>query len=491
MSELDLKPSAPSPPPATGYGKLFSWLDARTNVQSFLHEALDEPIPGGARIAYVFGSGLLFLFLSQIITGVFLAMYYVPQAEDANTTVAYITKEVSGGSFLRGIHAYGSSAVVIVLILHLLQTFIYGSYKGRRELLWIFGCILAMLMLGMAFTGYLLPWDQKAYFATTVGTNILTEVPLVGNALKRLLRGGNDMGTLTLSRFFVLHVFMIPAMIFGAVAVHVFLFRQAGAAGPIDEDPIAPKKPAEFFYPRQVVYDMGFALLIIVVLGILSHFMPIEVGPRANPADTQFLPRPEWYYLPMFQYLKYWRGAWTVIGILIIPTVLGILIIGLPFFDRSLERRPWKRPYTVGTMVLLLAGLAALGVQSRLEDARDPSIAAQIKKQNEETEAFRRTPFEPKSNDASVLAAVIAADPAVAKGKETYAAQGCDACHGDAGVGTAAAPKLTGITTKYNAAAMAGVLRKPTAAMDKGGMQPVELSDPELNALIAYVRSLR
>jgi len=343
----------------------------------------------------------------------------------------------------------------------------------------------------MAFTGYLLPWDQKAYFATTVGTNILSEVPLVGNALKRLLRGGNDMGTLTLSRFFVLHVFMIPAMIFAAVAAHIYLFRQAGAAGPIDEDPIAPKKPAQFFYPRQVVYDMGFALLIIVVLGILAYFLPIELGPKANPADTQFLPRPEWYYLPMFQYLKYWRGAWTVLGILIIPTVLGILIVGLPFFDRSLERRPWKRPYTVGAMVLFLAAFAGLGVRSHLEDVRDPSIAAQIKKQNEEMEAFRRTPFEPQSNEASVSAAVVAADPAVLKGKVLFAAQGCDACHGDGGVGTAAAPKLLGVAAKFDAGAVAAVLRKPTPAMGAGGMQPIDLPDADLNALVAYIRSLR
>src|SRR5205823_10622007 len=169
------------------------WLDRRTGLDSLLDHALDEPIPGGAKIAYVFGSGLLFLFLSQIVTGVFLAMYYVPSADHAHTTVAYITKEVTGGSLLRSIHAYGSSAIIIVLLLHIIQTFVYGSYKGRRELLWVVGCILFALMLGMAFTGYLLPWDQKAYFATTVGTNILSEIPVARNWLKQLLRGGTAL----------------------------------------------------------------------------------------------------------------------------------------------------------------------------------------------------------------------------------------------------------------------------------------------------------
>src|SRR5713101_7388787 len=152
------------------------WLDRRTGLDSLLDHALDEPIPGGAKIAYVFGSGLLFIFVSQIVTGVFLALYYVPSADHAHTTVAYITKAVTAGSFLRSLHAYGSSAIVVVLLLHLSQTYIYGAYKGRREILWLTGCVLFALILAMAFTGYLLPWDQRAYFATAVGTNAASEM---------------------------------------------------------------------------------------------------------------------------------------------------------------------------------------------------------------------------------------------------------------------------------------------------------------------------
>ena len=213
---------------------LWAWLNRRTGLDDLLRSALDEPIPGGARFAYIFGSGLLFMFLSQIITGIFLALYYVPSADHAHTTVAYITKAVTAGSFLRSLHAYGASAMVIVLFLHLSQTYIYGSYKGRRELLWLSGCILFGLVLAMAFTGYLLPWDQRAYFATAVGTNAVSEVPWIGESIKSLMRGGTEMGTLTISRFFVAHVFFIPACIFALVASHIFLFRQAGAAGPIN-----------------------------------------------------------------------------------------------------------------------------------------------------------------------------------------------------------------------------------------------------------------
>lgn len=152
--------------------RALDWVDDRTGIRGIAKHVLDEPIPGGARWAYVFGSGLLFIFLLQVVTGVSLALYYTPTAETAHTSLAYITKQAAGGAFLRSLHSYGSSAMIIVLALHFLQTFTYGSFKGRRELLWLSGAVLSFLVLGMGFTGYLLPWDQKAYFATAVGTNI-------------------------------------------------------------------------------------------------------------------------------------------------------------------------------------------------------------------------------------------------------------------------------------------------------------------------------
>ncbi len=244
--------TTPEAPAHTNAGtRLVQWLDQRTGIDSLLHESLDEPIPGGASWAYIFGSGLLFLFVSQVITGVFLALYYVPSADHAHTVVSYIVKEVASGSFVRSIHAYGSSGIIILLLLHIGQTILYGSYKGRRELLWLSGCILLALMLGMAFTGYLLPWDEKAYFASAVGTNLISEVPIIGPPLQQLVRGGDQMGTLTVSRFYVLHVFVLPALLIGFIAAHVFFFRKAGAAGPIKEDPVHPKLPPVPFYPAR------------------------------------------------------------------------------------------------------------------------------------------------------------------------------------------------------------------------------------------------
>lgn len=472
-------------------GGIFRWFDQRTGLDELLRESLDEPIPGGARFAYVFGSALLFIFISQVVTGVFLALYYVPSADHAHTTVAYITKEVTSGSFVRSIHAYGSSAMVILLLLHVTQTFLYGSYKGRRELLWLSGCVLFALVLCMAFTGYLLPWDQKAYFATAVGTNIAGEVPFIGAWIKSLMRGGVDMGSLTLSRFFVAHVLIVPAAIFAFVALHVVLFRKSGAAGPISENPMTPTQPAETFYPRQVVIDGIFALAIIAVMALLAHFLPFELGPKANPADTAYLPRPEWYYIPIFQWLKYWPGSLSFLGVVVLPSIVAFVFASLPFLDRRMERRPWKRPVAVGTYVFVLLALFGLGMVSYRGDHNNPGYAAQLIAQDKATGEFMKQPFEPEVSSLSLSSAAAShSDPASAQGEKLYLAQSCNACHGENGAGTAAGPALSGMHGRLPAEQLTAILKTPSAKMLTGGMSPSDLSDVDLKALVGYLESL-
>jgi ubiquinol-cytochrome c reductase cytochrome b subunit len=468
------------------------WLNSRTGCFSLMREALDEPIPGGARWAYVFGSGLLYLFLSQIITGVFLALYYVPSSDHAHTTVSYISKVVSSGLFLRSIHAYGATAIVILLFLHISQTLLYGSYKGRRELLWLSGCFLLALMLGMAFTGYLLPWDKKAYFASAVGTNIITEVPVIGVPLQELLRGGSQMGTLTISRFFVLHVFVLPGLLIAFIGTHLFLFRKAGPAGPIKEDPIQPKLPAQSFYPRQVVMDMAAALLIVLALGLAAYFIPMRLGPEAVASDTSYIPRPEWYYVPIFEWLKILGGKWSLLGGIILPGILAVIFAAIPFIDRGRERRPWRRPVVVGGFTIFAACYAALGAISYHVDAADPLVAAQLGRQQQAEIDFMRQPFEPESPGPSVGRGVGAsADPLVAKGAAIFAALPCSGCHGDKGEGTAAAPRLIGVSQKYSPDRLAYLLHHRTQKMIDGGMPPVNLNQTDTEALVAYLRSLK
>lgn len=472
--------------------RIFHWMDRRAGVDKLMHESLDEPIPGGARFAYVFGSGLLFVFISQIITGICLAIYYVPSAETAHTSVAYITKQVAAGAFLRSLHCYGSSAMIVVLVLHFLQTFLYGAFKGRRELLWISGATLALLVFGMGFTGYLLPWDQKAYFATAVGTNIVGEVPLIGEWLTQLLRGGDTIGTLTLSRFYVAHVFLIPGCIFALIAIHIYLFRKAGAAGPPNEDPLEPKLHPESFYPRQVLMDMAFAMLLMVGLGFLAYFHPVGLGPIANPADTHFLPRPEWYYLPFFEWLKFWEGPKVVLAIVVIPGVLAALLFLLPFLDRSLERRPWRRPIPVLAVAIVLAGTIFLGIKSHLDDIDDPTTAAQLALQNRQEAAYTAAPFEPyiesPGGTGPLALPTGPIDPLVSRGRGVFQAHGCSGCHGDVGLGTTVAPSLKGVTLKYPGPQLESLLHNPNALMRAGHMPAVDASPSDMNALLAYLK---
>ena len=470
------------------------WVDARTGIRHLSKQVLDEPIPGGARWAYVFGSGLLFIFLLQVITGISLALYYTPTAETAHTSLAYITKQVAGGAFLRSLHSYGSSAMIIVLALHFMQTFIYGSFKGRRELLWLSGATLSFFVLGMGFTGYLLPWDQKAYFATAVGTNIAGQVPVIGSLLTRFLRGGDTLGTLTLSRFYVAHVFLIPAAIIAFIGAHIFLFRKAGPAGPMHEDPVAPKLHPERFYPRQVLFDMAFALLIVGVMSALAYLRPVTLGPIANPSDSHFLPRPEWYYLPMFEWLKFWEGPAVVIGVVVIPGLVAVAFFLMPFIDRRLERKIWRRPIPALAVAIVVAGMVSLGIKSQLDDSAGP-VAQQLAQQHEEEKAYSASPFEPYTTAPGMPAAKVevatkTANPLVANGKAVFTDQGCSACHGDNGVGTALAPSLVGITNKFSKDRLAALLHNPSPKMKDGGMPTIEVSPREMEALIAYLASL-
>ena len=471
--------------------RFYRWFNERMGIRSIMRASLDEPIPGGARLAYIFGSGLLFIFISQVITGLCLALYYVPSVESAHTSVAYITKQVAAGQFLRSLHYYGSSAMIIVLALHFLQTFIYGSFKGRRELLWMAGAFLSLLVLGMGFTGYLLPWDQSAYFATAVGTNIVGEVPFIGQWLTDMLRGGNTLGTLTLSRFYFAHVFLIPGLIVLFIGVHVALFRKAGAAGPINEDPVDPKLPPESFYPRQVIMDMAFALLIMVGLGFLAFFRPIQLGPIANPGDTKFVPRPEWYYLPMFEWLKFWSSRMEVFAVVVIPGILALLFFLMPFLDRKLERRPWRRPIPLLAVAIVLVGVIFLGFKSHLDDLRDHDVAVQLAFQDKQAEDYTKAPFVPQMESAGGQALSSGpVSPLVAKGRGIFTAKGCSGCHGTGGTGTAQAPSLVGITAKFQLPQITELLHHPNARMLAGHMPSFDMPTPEMAALFSYLGSL-
>jgi ubiquinol-cytochrome c reductase cytochrome b subunit len=303
------------------------------------------------------------------------------------------------------------------------------------------------------------------------------------------------MGTLTLSRFYVFHVFILPGLLIGFIATHVFLFRKAGAAGPAKEDPFHPKLPTQNFYPRQLGMDMVASLLIILALALVAHFVPIRLGPEAVPSDTSYIPRPEWYYLPMFEWLKVVGGKWSLLGGIILPGLLAMLFAAIPFLDRGRERRPWRRPIVVAGFTMFVACYAGLGALSYHDDAIDSNVAAQLARQSHAEILYMRQPFQPDAASSAPAPtpapAPASADPLIAKGATIYAAGPCSECHGARAEGTDKAPTLIGVGQKYSTDRLAFVLHHRTPDMIDGGMPPVDLDEPSTGALVAYLRSLK
>ncbi|AKG04418.1 MULTISPECIES: menaquinol-cytochrome c reductase cytochrome b subunit [Salimicrobium] len=221
--------------------KLYDWVDERVDVNPIWRDIADHEVPEHVNPAYhfsafvyCFGGLTFFVTVIQILSGMFLTMYYVPDIENAWNSVYYLQMEVAHGQIVRGMHHWGASVVTVMLFLHTLRVFFQGAYKKPRELNWIVGVLLFFVILGLGFTGYLLPWDNKAYFATQVGLEIAAATPVIGDMLRTLLAGDQSIvGAQTLTRFFAIHVFFLPAVLFGLLGAHFILIRRQGISGPL------------------------------------------------------------------------------------------------------------------------------------------------------------------------------------------------------------------------------------------------------------------
>ncbi|HZS47287.1 MAG TPA: cytochrome b N-terminal domain-containing protein [Blastocatellia bacterium] len=471
------------------FSRAYDWCDERTGIRTLIRHALDEPIRGGARWAYVFGSILVFLFLLQVVTGIFLTMYYVPSADHAHTSVAYIQKVIPGGSMVRGLHVYGASAMVIFLFAHLAQTFLFGSYKGKRELLWGFGVIMMLIVFGFAFTGYLLPWDQEAYFGTKVGTSIAGEVPVVGQFQQHLLLGGNNLTTLSLSRFFTIHTFLLPTALVLLIIGHIYLFRVAGAAGSFS---VRNDHKVELFYPKQLLLDSVGILLVFLGLVWMVYKIPAQLGPQADPT-SDFLARPPWYFLPLFELLKYFPGKLSLIPTVILPAVLFGVLFALPFFDKRPTRNPLHRPLATTLMVITILGSVGLIVASKYQDRKDPDASAKLKKQEEDSQAFLKAEFKPEEIGKKPEKSAPGAAAATIKGEppDPYTVT-CSLCHGDHGEGAEGlGPSLVGITSKPNRTKedLLKILNDPRSYGLKDPMPAnfPDLSDADKHAIVDWI----
>lgn len=456
-------------------GILADWMDERTGWRRLWAGYAERSIPGGASWAYVFGSGLKFLFAMQFLTGLLMLLYYVPSIDHAHATVAYIQKEVFLGYLVRSFHFYSANTLFILLLLHLLQTLLWGAYKTRRELVWASGLLMLVLVQGFLFTGYLLPWDQKSYFGTKVALSIVSSIPVLGETLERIAMGGAHLSTLTLSRFFVIHVLVLPLLFLTLLVVHIYLARRAGCAGSLSQEPTSST-----YYPSQFLRNTIFIFLLFVGLSFLSHKMPVILEPMADPTDTAYIARPEWYFLPLFQLLKYFPGRLAIIPGLILPGMLMTVLLSLPFFDRSTERSPRRRP--IVTAMVFVTGLAFLSLftMAKFDDYRNEPTMRQLMKQHKQAREFLMEPFQPQS--IGKVSVVCPPAPFL---------ENCAECHGDTAEGTKNAPKLIGVTKKYSSDNLIKLLKNPQAyGLSEDMPEFSALPDEELKQIVDYLKAV-
>ena len=337
---------------------LLAWLDSRTGYRALVSRALDEDLPAGTGWAFTTGSVVTLLVWCQFVTGLGLAMYYVPAPSLAYDSVRFIMQDLPLGWLMRGLHYWGASFLVVAAVVHLLRVFLLGSYKAPREVTWLSGLLMLLAILGFALSGYLLPWDQKAYWATTVTINVARSSPLVGEYLASVMRGGPDLGALTLGRWFSAHVFLLPATLTALIVAHIALMRKHGISGPL-----APRPgPGVAFFPWHVVKDTVMMAAVFASLITLAALVPAPLDEIANPADANYVPRPEWYFLSLFQMLKYFPGPLEPVATMVIPTVVGAFLVLLPFVDRGDGRHPFRSPRRRFTGALVAIGIAVVAL---------------------------------------------------------------------------------------------------------------------------------
>jgi len=331
------------------FRRLLDWLEDRTGIEGAVKHFLYEEIPASSGWHQVFGSVVLFAFLVQAATGILLALNYSPAPGAAYDSVRYIMTQVTSGRLIRALHHWGASLMIVVVVLHMIQTFVWGAYKKPREATWIGGVVLLLLTLAFGLSGYLLPWDNRAYWGTVVTTQISALAPGAGPLLVRLLGSdGTSIGAITFTRFYVAHVQLLPPLTVLLIALHVYLVRRHGVA-PAPEDEKLPRKK---FYPEQVAKDTIAIFAWFAVLMGMAILARVPLGHMADPTDLSYVPRPEWYFLFLFQFLKWFEGPLEVLGAVILPTLAIFALILVPFIDRGKMKTVRRRAGAIGLVAL-------------------------------------------------------------------------------------------------------------------------------------------
>ncbi len=435
---------------------ILRWIDEQTGLITSIHNFMNEPLARGVGYPHVFGSLALFLFLIQMATGILLMTYYSPAPDHAYETIEFITHKLPFGGFVRGLHHWTATGMMAAVGLHLLQVFLWGAYKKPRQIIWVLGVLLLVVTLGFSFTGYLLPWDQKAYWATVVGTNIAGAVPFVGDAIRTLLRGGPNVGAVTLTRFFAIHVAILPALIIALMGFHVLQVRRKGITPPgHDVGEEASAVYTQYFWPHQILKDAIVAFFVFGLLSIVALKFGAPIEPLANPADTSYIPRPEWYFLWLFELLKYFPGNLEFVGAVLLPTIGIVLLAIYPYLDKNPARKLSRRKYAATLCAVTFAFVSWLGVRAIITTPKPQQLTAQQE-----------------------------------QGLKVFMDQRCTACHKVNGDGGNAGPDLAQAGGHWTSDRLTALLKNPAKFQKRSIMPATDLPPEKLTALVAYLMAL-
>jgi ubiquinol-cytochrome c reductase cytochrome b subunit len=353
------------------------WLDARLQLGSSIRETMEHPVPREtASWFYVFGSAAFVVFMLQIVTGILLALIYVPSAGEAWNSLQTLNHNVALGWFIRGLHGWGSNFMVAIVLMHMVQVFLFGAYKYPRELTWIVGVFLLLMTLGMAFTGQVLRFDQDAYWGLGIGASIASRVPLMGPSIVKLMLGGPIIAGATLSRFFALHVFVVPGLLIAFVAVHLLMVLKLGInewpmpgrlvrkATYVKEYHELTKRDGLPFVPGAIWKDLFFAAFILFsIAACAACFGPFGPSGPPDPTIIQTAPRPDFFFLWLYAVLSFLPPSMETPALLIGPVIGIIALLLLPFVFGEGEKSWRRRPIAVLTILLVAV---ALGTFTRL-----------------------------------------------------------------------------------------------------------------------------
>jgi ubiquinol-cytochrome c reductase cytochrome b subunit len=424
------------------FKKIWKWIDDRTGLSEVVLPLLKHPVPPNYLWSYVFGSATLFCFVLQVITGVALSLSYQPSSETAYQSLQFITHQAKFGNLLRSIHYYGASAMIILIGLHMMRTYIVAAYKYPREMSWITGVVLLICTIFMGFTGQLLRWDSNGVWSSVVAAEQLGRVPFVGTYLARLLIGGNTLGGHTLGRFYSYHVFIVPAAIFLLAGFHIYLVFKNGISEPPEPGRLVDpktyrawyadylKEKAIPFWPNAIWRDLMFTSIIIIalVIGAIIVGAPKLTTPP-DPAAINTSPKPDWYMVPFFALFALMPHKMESIAMMLGPLLTIMLLLALPFISNKGERSPIRRPWAIFGVICVFVFVLSLVIIGR------------------------RAPWSPDFDATPLPVTAIKAvnpDSSILAGVHLFYTKGCEYCHTIHKFGGRNGPDLTAIGNRLS-----------------------------------------